>query len=95
MGKFVDLGLTYEEAMHGVQTGVAYEMGLPGEWERSTEPKHLRTGVNSALANCAALAQLMMDKGVFTPEEYVEYLRLAANDELARYERLHGGIHFR
>lgn len=93
--KFRDLGLSVEEALHGVQTGVAFEMELP-ERRSATEPKHLRTGVNAALVNVAGLAQLLIDKGVFTEEEYREYIRLATNDEVARYEELHGGkIKFR
>lgn len=75
--------LSYESALHGIQTGVAFEM------ERgvsATEPKHLRVGVNSALVNDAALVRLLVAKGLFTMEEYLEELRLEANRELDRYE---------
>lgn len=79
-----DLGLTYEQAMHGVQSGVAYEMANGGA---ATEPKHLRTGINSAMVNDAALARLLIAKGIITEGEYVEEVRLEANRELLRYER--------
>jgi hypothetical protein len=36
-------------------------------------------------ADACGLAKLLMDKGVFTEAEYIEYMRLAANEELARY----------
>jgi hypothetical protein len=37
-----------------------------------------------------ALAELLIAKGVFTQQEYVEMVRVCANRELARYEeRLH------
>lgn len=61
----------YNAALHAVQTGVAMKMQL-GEMS-STSPKHLRTGINSALVNCAGIAQLLMDKGIFTEEEYFRY----------------------
>lgn len=75
--------LSYHEALHGVQTGVAYEM------EKnlgSTTPKHLRVGINSTFVNDAALVRLLIKKGVITNEEFMEELRLEANRELDRYE---------
>jgi len=83
--KMVDLGLTYEEAAHAMQSGVAQVMNFPGGG-LATEPKHLRVGVNSALVDQQAVAQLLIDKGVFTEEEYLEYVRLAMNDEVNRYQ---------
>lgn len=92
--EWIDLGLTYEQAIHGVQSGVAYEMTLPDR-QRATEPKHLRVGVNLAMVDHGALAYLLIEKGLFTVEEYKEALRLAANQEVAKYESLHPGIKFR
>jgi hypothetical protein len=89
-----DLGLTYEEACHAMQTGVAYEMGHP-ERRRATEPKHLRVGVNSAMIETSTLAYLLIQKGVFTMKEYTEALRLMMNSEVARYEELHAPLRFR
>lgn len=76
--------LSYEDALHGIQTGVKFEM----ERGHSTAhtPKHLRVGIDSAMVNDAALAHLLVKKGVFTQEEYAEELRLEANRELDRYE---------
>lgn len=88
-----DLGLTYEEAAHGVQSATAFEQSKHGS--QSGSPKHLRTGINMAMADHAALVQLLMDRGIITNEEYLEALRLWANEELARHQDLHPGVNFR
>lgn len=83
----------YAAAMHGVQTGIAYEME---HGSKETEPKHLRVGVNSALLDSGALATLLMRKGVITEVEYFETLAEFAERELTSYEeRAPKGIHFR
>jgi len=83
--KMTDLGLSYEAAAHGVQSAVAQEMNDPGS--HSTKPKHLRVGVDMSKADHAALAHLLIEKGVFTEAEYLEAMRLGANTELAMHER--------
>jgi len=50
----------------------------------------LRTGVNMALVDCAALAKLLLEKQVFTEVEYYEALAEATEAEQHRYEKLHG-----
>jgi len=87
-----DLGLSYEAAAHGVQTAIAHEMNLK---RSATDPKHLRVGIDMQKADLGGLAMLLVDKGVFTQEEYFEYMRLAANYELAMREAEHPGITFR
>lgn len=81
---YTDLGLSYLEAAHGVQSAIAQSMA---EGSRETEPKHLRVGVDLSKSDTYGLATLLMQKGVFTQEEYVEHMRLAANTELARLEK--------
>lgn len=83
-----DLGLSYGQALHGVQTGIKFEMET-GQ-SQDTEPKHLRVGVNAAMTEHAALAFLLIKKGVITKEEYIEELRLAMNQELSLYEARYG-----
>lgn len=80
-----DLGLSYEAALHGVQSAIRYEIDQRGMRDPQTEHKHLRVGIDARAADAMGLAKLLMDKGVFTGEEYAEYMRLAANEELARY----------
>lgn len=79
--RYRDLGLSYMEAAHGVQTAMAHRIGLG---QGLASPKHLRTGINLAMVEHGALVSLLIDKGLFTSEEYMEYLRLATNEELAR-----------
>lgn len=80
---FRDLGLSYADAAHGVQSAIAYRMVLQGP-QGDASPKHLRVGIDLSKAEQAGLARLLIDKGVFTLAEYEEYMRLAVNEELAR-----------
>lgn len=74
---------TYLEALHAVQTGVAMEMQI----SRSVvDPKHLRVGINSAHITDRGLATLLMEKGLFTLEEYKAAMAVAANQEVEEYE---------
>lgn len=82
---YTDLGLTYEEAAHGIQSSIAQGMA-DGSGLAETEPKHLRVGVDLSKSDTYGLATLLMQKGVFTLEEYMENMRLAANTELATHE---------
>ena len=52
---------------HAVQTGIAYEIEQGGS---AATPKHLRVGVDTALVDAGALVMLLIEKGVFTMEEY-------------------------
>ena len=90
--KPTDLGLSYEAAAHGVQTAIAYAMETG---DNATAPKHMRVGVDMTKADMGGLAMLLIAKGVFTSDEYVEAVRLAANTELAMREAEHPGITFR
>lgn len=90
--KIIDLGLSYEAAAHGVQTAIAYAMSLGSG---ATTPKHMRVGIDMQKAEMGGLAHLLIQKGVFTSEEYVEAMRLAANSELAMREDEHPNISFR
>lgn len=85
--------LTYEQALHGMQSGVAFEhsQGSP-----DGSPKHLRVGINSAHVNNAAIARLLIDKNIITMDEYEEAVRVEMVHELERYEaRAGNNITFR
>ena len=75
----------YERALHAMQTGVMFDQEHGSD---DGSPKHLRVGVNSAMVNAAALASLLVAKGVITWDEYGEALATAAEDEAARYEQI-------
>lgn len=85
--KLRDLGLSYDDAMHGVQSSVAFEHSMGSD---DGSPKHLRVGITSSQVTELGIASLLIEKGIFTLEEYVEAVRLAANDELKRCEERHG-----
>lgn len=77
----------YNAALHAMQTGVMYQME-PGGNPDETTPKHLRVGVNSALISSGAIAKLLMDKGVFTMDEYEAALADMAERDVASYTKL-------
>ena len=75
---------------HRVQSGVAFLQGqaeIKGERYESTEPKHLRVGVNSALVEASALAALLFRKKVITAEEYFDTLIEFWGYEVDSYQR--------
>jgi hypothetical protein len=73
----------YRAAAHAMQSGVAMKMNFaPGE----TTPKHLRVGINSAMSDQGALARLLIAKGVFTEDEYLEAVADGMEAEAASYE---------
>ena len=72
----------YTDAAHGMQSGVAMMMNRdPSE----TQPKHLRVGVNAAMSDQGGLVKLLIAKGLFTEEEYVEAITEAMEAERDRY----------
>lgn len=82
----------YSAACHAMQSGVRGMMDVeadhqqkdPMTWTHS--PKHLRVGVNSALVDNAALAKLLVSKGVITELELWQALVDGMEAEVRRYE---------
>ena len=68
--------------LHAMQSGVAMKMNYDSS---ETTPKHLRVGVNSAMVETGALAKLLMEKGVFTEEEYYQALVEVMQNEVNLY----------
>ena len=75
----------YNAAAHAMQSGVAFEMSAGVSKE--TEPKHLRVGVNSAMVDSAALAGLLIAKGLFTLEEYEKAIADQMEAEAESYRK--------
>lgn len=84
----------YNALMHAMQTGVKLE----NEWNprsqigefpvaANCEPKHLRVGVNSALIETSALAQLLIAKRLIEPEEYWASIMAMLEIEVENYKR--------
>lgn len=78
---YKDLGLSYEEAAHGLQSAIAYDPD-----NQDLQAKHMRVGIDMQKADTMGLVTLLIEKGVFTLAEYIEHMRLAANTELANRE---------
>jgi hypothetical protein len=73
----------YERQAHATQSGVAMKMHHD---ETETTPKHLRVGVNAAMCDHAALARLLINKGLITHDEYVTAITAEMRQEKERYE---------
>lgn len=65
MARLDDLRREYLRLAHAMQAGVAMWQNYdPSE----TTPKHLRVGINSAMADHGALVDLLFKKGILTEE---------------------------
>jgi len=75
----------YKALLHAMQTGVAYVMAKDGG---ETTPKHLRVGINAAMVEHAALANILIKKGIISEEEYVDQLIIELEREVESYKRM-------
>jgi hypothetical protein len=74
----------YMKAAHAMQSGVAFKMEKdPSE----TKPKHLRVGINSVLSNNAAIAELLIERGIFTKEDYMSKMADKMEEEAEDYRQ--------
>lgn len=73
----------YYDAANAMQAGVKAKAAYTDD---ETNPIDLRVGVNSAMVEHAALADLLMEKGIITEEEYQNSLAEVMAKEKARYE---------
>lgn len=69
----------YNANMHAVQSAVAFTMNYD---EKFASHKDLRVGINSAMVTDHAVATLLIEKGVFTREEYFAELVLSSRNEV-------------
>lgn len=86
----------YQAALHAMQTAVKLLMtredpesdvfGIAKTGECA--PKHLRVGVNSALASAEGIGQLLVRKGVITDAELQEAITAAVEDRVRQYRAL-------
>ena len=82
----------YMRAGHAMQSGVALEQAA-GSGDGT--PKHLRVGINSTLVGQAAIAGLLIERGLFTLDEYEKALADEMEAEVRRYEERNPGVTFR
>jgi hypothetical protein len=85
MGKEVNDQERYRAAAHAMQTGVAYAMEQEPNGE--TTPKHLRVGVNDAMADQEGLVTLLLSKGIITEKEYFKAVADSMERERDRYQK--------
>lgn len=76
----------YEALLHAMQTGV--KLDHEATLEKDGSPKSLRVGVNAAMSDHAALARVLMRKGVITEDEYFDAIIEGMQMEVDRYQRL-------
>lgn len=79
----------YVRAMHALQSAIATIMysGKPAareKAERFRSPKHLRVGLDARAADHCALARMLINKGIFTEEEYMEAMVKSMEEEAER-----------
>ena len=85
------LGERYAAAAHRMQSAVAYDItkrlfgdepgGMLSAEAVNKALKDVRVGINSALSAQGGLADLLISKGVFTQEEYVQAVTVAMERE--------------
>lgn len=83
MTKIEELRARYSALAHAMQSGVAFTMEKD---PKQIELKHLRVGVNVALADLGSLVRLLISKGVFTEEEYMAALVAGMEAEVEAYQ---------
>lgn len=84
MKSLEELKVEYNDLCHAMQSGVKAKMDHIDPSD--TTPKHLRTGVNSALVDSSALARLLMKKNIISEQEYYEAMVEGMREEVRRYE---------
>ena len=76
----------YEDAAHRVQTAIAVLIGQDPN-SSLVEPKHLRVGIDMSKSDMGGLATLLIEKGIFTLEEYLAAITKAAQQEADNDEK--------
>ena len=79
--KMAELQNRYAAAAHAMQSATALQIERLGERGAAADPKHLRVGVNSAMVDGGAMAELLVKKGLITDLEYLEAITLGMERE--------------
>lgn len=77
--------MPYLDDAHAIQSGLKMQSNFD---KTITDPMDIRVGVNMLFVQQAALADLLMQKGIFTLEEYMAAMDRAAKTEKERLEKL-------
>lgn len=76
----------YSMICHALKSGVELKHQLMREMSDQHNPEILKVSVTSALSDNAALAQLLISKGLITHEEYWRSIMLNMANEVIQYE---------
>lgn len=75
----------YYAAAHAVQSSIAFSLAIdPSEGT----PKHLRVGIDTMKVEQSTLATLLIEKGIFTLDEYQKAMADAMERERDMREKL-------
>jgi len=67
---------SYQQSAKKVQAAIGYNPN-----KKALEPKHLRVGIDMSKADQKGLVDLLIAKGVFTKEEYIDAVTQSAAEE--------------
>ena len=81
----------YISAMHGIQSYTKFAQHIG---DINDDAKNLRVGITSNQITDAAVAAILISKGICTLEEYQEQVMLEAEAELARCNSTYPGMEF-
>lgn len=73
----------YLALAHAMQSGVGMMMNVD---PKDTQPKFLRTGINTAMSDHGALVNLLVEKGLITELEYYTHMCFFMRNEVRSYE---------
>lgn len=68
--KLQDSAARYMAALHGIQSGIMVILEKGGALASRCSTKHMQTGLEARASDHAALAKILIGKGLFTEEEY-------------------------
>lgn len=81
----------YKAAVHAVQAGAGMEVELDHpRWHSELQRawKHLRVGIDSAKVEQGALVAMLIQRGLFTEDDYLEAIAVAMEQEQKRWEAM-------
>lgn len=73
----------YMANMHGIQSAVTHFISSPRSVTYG-DNKHMQVGILSTMVTEHAVGTLLIEKGIFTKEEYYAHLALSSRQELQR-----------
>lgn len=94
---YEEFDVKHRQLLHALQTGIMYmlEKQVPNyapiaDFKRDdllVALKHMRVGIDSAKCEHGVMAQILIDKGIITAEEYRERMMAGYEKEVKMYER--------